>query len=583
MRRVAVDLRTPSQETCGRIHGFATQLLPSSPVPGGAVVVADRDGVLAQACFGYADLGRKEAMTPDRLFQIGSISKVFTGLLVTQLAEEGALALDDPAGRYLPWLAADGLASSATLTSLLNHTSGLVVGPDSMPDELAMVWHSMTGSAGSSRGRFHYSNLGYLVLGLVASTVGGRTLPELVAERLLEPMGMSGSVGWISHEDRARFAVGYGPSRHDRPWAPGDELVPAPWFEATGADGNVGAPAPDMARLVMLLLAGGVVDGAPVVSERAVAAMIGSLAPTGEPVLDLAGLGAVTQSRYGLGINVEVVEGHRCLTHGGGMVGYATFLLVDLTAGVGVFVGTNTSGENQYAELLARAAHADLLRRLANRPIDPLPAADPARVLGGPESALTDCLGTFVSADSPVAGPAEISLRADGPEVLVDGGGGAGRLYRTLSGRYVTDHPGLRTYHLDPSADPRRGSGPGGWLYGPDHYVADGDRPGPVGSRASAAPAAPHGWRALCGRYRSFSPWFPELRIFVRGGRLWLSAAAGVEAPSNDQELVELTPGTFRIGTDAWLPERLTVGPEVDGQVAFLVRDGCAYSRTVAS
>jgi hypothetical protein len=87
-------------------------------------------------------------------------------------------------------------------------------------------------------------------------------------------------------------------------------------------------------------------------------------------------------------------------------------------------------------------------------------------------------------------------------------------------------------------------------------------------------------WQAAVGRYRSYSPWFPTFRIVQRGPQLFLIASGGVEAPAEDVELVQLEPGVFRLGRDAALPERLTLGPIVDGKAVTVLRDGCRYSRT---
>lgn len=65
-----------------------------------------------------------------------------------------------------------------------------------------------------------------------------------------------------------------------------------------------------------------------------------------------------------------------------------------------------------------------------------------------------------------------------------------------------------------------------------------------------------------------------------RGGSLFLIAAGGVEAPDQDLELVEIVPGTYRIGSDQWLPERLTAGPIVNGKTIGVIRDGLIYSRS---
>ena len=65
-----------------------------------------------------------------------------------------------------------------------------------------------------------------------------------------------------------------------------------------------------------------------------------------------------------------------------------------------------------------------------------------------------------------------------------------------------------------------------------------------------------------------------------RGGRLFLIAPGGVEAPGEDLELVELKSSVFRIGAELHAPERLVLGPMVDGKIVSVTRDGNRYSRT---
>ena len=86
--------------------------------------------------------------------------------------------------------------------------------------------------------------------------------------------------------------------------------------------------------------------------------------------------------------------------------------------------------------------------------------------------------------------------------------------------------------------------------------------------------------RPAVGHYRSYSPWWTHLRIVARGDRLHLVADNGVEADKGQPELVRLDDGVFRIGADPRLPERLRLGPVVDGSVIWVDRDGCRYSRT---
>jgi hypothetical protein len=266
----------------------------------------------------------------------------------------------------------------------------------------------------------------------------------------------------------------------------------------------------------------------------------------------------VEQSRYGLGINVELIDGHHVVTHGGGMVGYATFLLADRDAGFGVVVLTNGTGEQPLAHAFARVVHHAMVALGEGRPAPELP--DPSAALRAAEIAPA-LLGTFEG--TAYDGTSLRLTVREGPHgrVEVATESGVGRLLRTWSERHSTDHPELRTFPLTPDGDR--------WLYGP--YV--------LTASPQALPDLDSRLLAVVGHYRSWSPWYPGFRVVARDGGLVLIAPGGVEAPGDDEALVELEPGVFRIGSDPWMPERLHVGPVVDGHAVTVTRDGCVYSR----
>jgi hypothetical protein len=347
------------------------------------------------------------------------------------------------------------------------------------------------------------------------------------------------------------MATGHWPLADDRPWVPGDPITAATWFEVGSADGNVAACADELGRLAGYLLG----DGAPVLSTQSFQHLVSPAAPGGEGVLTWGETPVATTSRYGLGINVEEVDGHHCVTHGGGMVGYATFLLADRDAGAGVVVLTNGSGEHPAAHVIARVTHRLLLE----------PDWQPPRTAAviAREELDPGLVGTF-SGSAPDGATAQLQVDASEPGVTVSTPDGTGRLLRTWSDRYVTDHPGLRTFPLTPHGD--------AWCFGP--YVLR-----PVAESAAAERVDPR-LLPFTGHYRSWSPWFTQLRIVARNGGLVLIAPGGVEAPGDDMPLVEVSPGTFRVGDDPWLPERVQFGPVVNGECISLTRDGCVYSRT---
>jgi D-alanyl-D-alanine carboxypeptidase len=539
-----------------RVNTLLDALLANWPIAGGVVAVVTDDELALLRPFGHADLAAGLPVTPGHRFEIGSISKVFTSILVNQLIDEGAFTLDTEVTMLLPWLVLPHGAGGMTVRHLLNHTAGLVSGVDAVPDDFAQAWSLRdTDAAPLASGEFfHYSNLGFILLGLVVTAVTGLPLSDALRRRVLIPAGMADTLPEVTNLDRPSLAIGYTPLRDDAPWLPGQPLVPASWLEVAAGDGNIASTAADMARFLRVLLSRGKLDGAEVISEQSFARITGNLAPDGEDILLRGRHEPVQSSRYGLGLNVEETAAGQLLTHGGGMVGYASFLLADLAHGIGVVVLSNANGDSPIAELVAREVHAEVLGDRGT-----LTELDPA--IWAVRQRKNGMVGRFVSD----AGAIELEFTESG-ELVLSGNGKRGRVFWTLYDRCACEHPDFGLFHLSFESD---SSGPA-WIYGDRLFRRE-----PAIATGGAEDLAP-----FEGHYRSHSPWFTNFRVFRRNGRLYLSAAGGVEAPSEDQELVRLAPNRFRIGADERLPERLSFGPVVDGHAIWASRDGCAYSRT---
>src|SRR6185436_19605769 len=119
-------------------------------------------------------------------------------------------------------------------------TAGIVAGVDATPEAAFQVWALRDTPARSAPGeRFHYSNVGYKALGLVLEAVEGRRYPEIIRERMLEPLDMSSTEPAITHDMRALLAVGYEYLHDDRLSHSGSPLAPATWLETATADGSI--------------------------------------------------------------------------------------------------------------------------------------------------------------------------------------------------------------------------------------------------------------------------------------------------------------------------------------------------------
>lgn len=570
-------------------------------VPGAAVAVTGPDGVVWQHLHGSAHPSRADPVRGDHLFPIGSISKAATAMVALHGVRDGLLSLEQPIAGVLPWVPARLHDPAITLRTLLNHTAGLVGSVDALPDERAQVagYASGAGAGGPAAGprpgaEFHYSNLGFILAGLAAATAFGRDLPALVQERVLGPAGMRDSVPVITAAASARLATGSQPLVDDRPWLPGDALVAAPLVETAGSDGSIAATIVDLAAFARVLLRGGRGDLGDVLDPASFELMTGLLAPAGEDVLVVPGATPPHWSRYGLGVNVESTDGGRVLTHGGGMVGYASFLLASPEAGRAVVVVTTADGDSRVAEAMARSVDAlfaeqDAALHLPTRagaaqppPPERSAVLAPARwataaQAGGaspepwtvrPPALAAPALGAFTDVDGE-----QLEIRATGTGYQVQFDGAATPLLWTWSDRALADLPALRRFGLvfDGVA----------WNWGPRVF-----EPKPM--EAVAEPPSPTGLPAvpselldaLPGHYRSYTPWYPHFRVVRRGARLVLIAPRGVEAPADDEPLVPIAPGLLRIGSDPGAPETLRSGPVIDGRCVWVDRDGCRYSRS---
>jgi len=186
-------------------------LFPASP---GAILLLDTpEGRFLKAA-GQARREDRTPMQPGDRFQIGSITKMFIGVLLLQLEEDGIVSLDDPLARWLPDQAARiPNGEQITLRMLANHTAGLADYADGAvaiegwsdaqeqlekqytPAELVeAALNAQPMFAPGTPERWSYSNTGYILLGMVLEQASARPLGELLAERIFNPLGMNGTL-----------------------------------------------------------------------------------------------------------------------------------------------------------------------------------------------------------------------------------------------------------------------------------------------------------------------------------------------------------------------------------------------------
>ena len=283
---------------------------------GGAVALVLKDGqTVYEKAFGWADREANRRMTPDAIFRIASQTKALTSVAAMSLVEEGKLSLDDPVSRYIPGFEHTTVAVRTdtgraivpakrriTIRDLLTHTSGISYGTDSLIAPLygtvglgpAAGWGWYTADkqepicptmerlatlpfVSQPGERFVY---GYStdILGCVVERVAGRPLDDVIRTRITAPLGMKDTYFYLPPANRARLTAVYanGPEMKivrapDGPKGQGD-YVDGPRRSFSGGAGLL-STARDYARFLQMLLNGGTLDGARILSPKTVSLM----------------------------------------------------------------------------------------------------------------------------------------------------------------------------------------------------------------------------------------------------------------------------------------------------------------------
>ncbi len=170
--------------------------------PGCAVGVAQGGTPVLTAAYGMANLEYGIRLTPDTIFEAGSVSKQFTAAAIVLLAQDGKLSLDDPVRKYVPELPDFG--TPILIRHLLNHTSGLrsqwpLLTLAGRPPgqavhtaaEILELMHRQKELNFAPGDEYLYNNTGFTLLGIIVQRVSGQSLPDFTAARLFRPIGMA--------------------------------------------------------------------------------------------------------------------------------------------------------------------------------------------------------------------------------------------------------------------------------------------------------------------------------------------------------------------------------------------------------
>ncbi len=531
-----------------RIADQITRRMQIDGTPGLALAITDHERLLHVASFGYADVAAQAPVTPETLFEIGSIGKSFAAIVLLQLQEEGRVDVKAPVTEYIPWFQVKSAYEPITLHHLLSHTAGITSGVDFTPEAIFQIHllREMETSAPPGT-HFHYSNLGYKILGHVVERVTGQRFPDVVQIRIFDPLGMTTAVPEITHALRPHLATGYVPLFDDRPAQPHQPVVPATWLEGETADGSLVMTASDLATYLRMVLNRGAHPGGRLLSEESFDQLTRRV---------IQSWGDDEPTFYCYGLMSDDADGHRYLGHGGGMVGYFAGMLGDMDAGLGAVVLVNGPGS---PGLLSRAA-LNHLRAVSSGGEPPELPAEPEKTVAN----AADFAGTYRSGDQTLMVRAE-----EGRLTLSDGEHDVPLTPYYGDDTFVADHPLFDRYSIDFG----RSDGHVVELFHGPTWLVNDRYDGPATFDYPAA------WHAFVGRYRSHNPWLPVFTVVMRKGGLWLSIPSDPDGLADEQPLVPLPDGSFRPGSDEQGPERIRFDTILDGNALRANLSGGDYYR----
>jgi CubicO group peptidase (beta-lactamase class C family) len=496
------------------VDKFVAQYMREMNSPGMTLVLANKDGVLRVATYGFSDLELQQRVRPEQLFHIGSISKSFTAIAVLQLAEEGKLDLSKPITDYLPWLKIETPYPMLTVHHLLTHSSGL---PGNVP-----IWlsdpHAKHRVGFETGQHFHYCNLGYDILGRLVAERDGRTYGESIRKRILEPLGMSATEPAINSDIRDRVAKNYMVYHDERPYPRYGKLAEAPALIFEKGSGSIASTPQDMGRYIHMIVNRGK-GKAQVLKPESFALYI-------KPHIKADEFGPTAS--YGYGLAIDSMDGHTVARHTGGMVSFMSAMQIDMDEGVGAFVSINAMQGYRpnpvavYALKAMRAVHE-------RKEMPPMPPPNPPTKIENAK----DLAGVYMAPDGrklQFIGVGEnLFLLHQEKRVPVE----------TSTSGLIVRHPDFEngTFVFTPPKDEKGPATEVGYLG--DWYAGSTYS----GSREFNYPKE---WDAFVGHYRNDSPWIGSFRIVQRKGKLWLDGILPLEFKEGT---------TFRLADNPHNPE----------------------------
>ena len=350
------------------------ELMAETSVPGVSLAVMHHDEVYETAA-GYVNLSAKIEATTDSVFQIGSITKLFTTTLILQLIDEGKLNLDEKVNHYLPeFQLADNEASEiVTLRQLLTHTSGMdgdffedtAKGNDCV-ERFVLACRALPQLHPPGK-MFSYCNSGFVIAGRIIEKTEGKPWHEVLRQRIIHPMELHPMGTEPEEAILNRASVGHMPNPES-----GEQMMIPAW-RLPVSNGPAGATPFATARNLMafarVFLNGGKnAAGEEMLSGTALKSIQDYQTDIPDSVLGFNGLGG-----WGIGWMIFDWDGTRLIGHDGATIGQNAYFRMVPNEKLAVAFMTNGGDSAAFSQSLL----SEVIGELAGIKPPPIPKADP--------------------------------------------------------------------------------------------------------------------------------------------------------------------------------------------------------------
>jgi len=335
-----------------RLQGLENDLneiLEATKAPGFAVAIVEGDQVIYAKGFGYRDYENKIPADANTLFAIGSCTKAFTSSILGQLRQEDKLSFDESPLKYIPDLKFynDEMNNNIIIKDLMSHRTGLsrhdfswYLFPTYDKNDLVKRLEFQEPFTGV-RQAYYYNNFMFLLQGVIAEKLTGKSWEDNIKERFFTPLGMNRSnVSIEEMEKSTNAAIGYELKK--------DSIInKMKYYKIAGMSpaGSINSSVNDMSKWVMTWIKKGKFNGKDILPENYVIEAMSSQMVTGanlpsEETPDL------FLSNYGYGWFLSSYKGHYRVEHGGNIDGFSANTAFYPSDSLGVVVLTNQNGSS---------------------------------------------------------------------------------------------------------------------------------------------------------------------------------------------------------------------------------------------